>query len=205
MRTEEHRRTRLGARFQQAHHMQPLTRIKAVKGFVEQQHRRLMHQRGRELGTLAHPLAEASYSAIGHGVQFKGGQRTLCRLLGIAKPQQHRTRLDKRARRQHAGERFPLRHQRYAAKNRGTPQRGFAVHAYRSTRRRQQSSRHLQHGALPRAVRSQQPGNPRGNGTGHVVHRHHITVPMRHPVKHQRRRRRHHHRRAHTRTRRTRQ
>ena len=51
-------------RLQQVHQVQPLPRVHAVERLVEQQHRRVVHQRGRHLDALPHALGVGADLAV---------------------------------------------------------------------------------------------------------------------------------------------
>ena len=79
----------LGAHLlQQAHQVQPLAGVDAVEGLVEQQHGRLVHQRGRQLGALPHALGVGGDAPVGGLDQVDGLEGGLGRPTRVHQPVQ---------------------------------------------------------------------------------------------------------------------
>ena len=88
VRGEEDRAALGGPAPQHLHHLETLARVGAVEGLVEDQHIRVVDERGGDLGALAHALRVAAHRPILGVLQLDEGDCPPGGFLGIGKPVQ---------------------------------------------------------------------------------------------------------------------
>jgi hypothetical protein len=181
VRAEQDRAAGVGHRVQQIHHVQPLARVHAVERLVQEQRRRVVHQRRGYPDPLPHALGERLDTAVlgvGH-LDVVDGPAGRGRRIG--QPVQLRARQHELPRGEEAVHVLLLGDQAQPAVDVRVPPARLAADRHRAARRRQQAGHHVQQRRLAGAVRPEQARDARPDRHRDVVDRDHVAVPARRP------------------------
>ena len=168
-----------GHRPQEIHHRQALARVHAVERLVQDQGRRIMHERGGHLDPLPHPLRVAADRPFGGVAQLDHVDRAIGGRLGIGHPRQARRGDHELAAGEEAVHRLALGDEADAPVHLGVAPGRRPVQLHLAGGRSQEPGHHVEQGRLSGAVRTEQAGDAGRDLEGHVVDRHHVAVPAR--------------------------
>ena len=159
--------------------MEPLAWVHAVERLVEDEDRRIVDERGRDLDALLHPLRVAADRAPGCVVQVHqadGSLRRAARVVELLELGGGGHELEPG---QEAVHGLALRHETHAPVELGVPPGGRLIELDGAGARAEEARHHMQQGRLARAVRPQQPGDAGADVERDVVDRHDVAVPAR--------------------------
>ena len=164
---------------EQVHQVQPLPWVHAVERLVEQQHRRVVDDRGRHLDPLLHALGVAADVAVlGVGHLDRRDRPPGCRLR-VGELVQPGVGQHERP----AGDRvvhlLPLRHQADVAVDLRVAHQPAAVEGDGAGRRREEAGHHVDQRRLAGPVGPEQPGHTGAEVHGDVVDGDDVAVPAR--------------------------
>ncbi len=177
VRREEDRPARGSHVPEQTHHVQPLPRIHAVEGLVEQQDARLVDERPGELGALAHPLGIRADRAVGRLGQLDRGDRLIGGASRIGDALELGIEQGEFVAGQIARDRLALGHQPHIAIDVRVAERRSTGDAHDPRGRGEQTGEQMQQGRLAGAVGPQQSGHARTERERDVIDRHDVAVP----------------------------
>jgi hypothetical protein len=162
---------------QQLHHVHPLPRVHPVERLVEQQHLRLVHQRGRHPGALPHALGEGFDAAVLRVGHLDQGECAGRRGRGVGQLLHLGAGHHELPGGEEPVDRLALGDQAEGAVDLRVAPGGRAVDGDGAAGRREEAGHHVQHCRLAGAVRAEQAGHPGLQGHADVVDRHHVAVP----------------------------
>ena len=164
---------------EQLHQVQPLARVHPVERLVEQQHRGVVHDRGRHLDPLLHPLrvrADVAVLRVGH---LDGGDRPPRGRLRVGELVQPGVGQDEVPAADRVVHLLALGHQPDLAVDLRVAVQRPPVEGHGARRRGEEPGHHVDQRGLAGAVGPEQAGDPGAEVHGDVVDRHHVAEPAR--------------------------